>query len=75
MFQQHRDDSVQVRYLTRERLKRREQHDKVFVFFHGTGRKGRTQDLRHMKEMLLGHSPNPDQDGSRQTTLHHRAMP
>lgn len=32
MFQQHRDDLIQVRHLTRKGLERREQDDKVFCF-------------------------------------------
>lgn len=32
MFQQHRDDAIQVRHLTRKGLERREQNDKVFCF-------------------------------------------
>lgn len=32
MFQEHRDDSIQVRHLTRHGLEKRKQDDKVFCF-------------------------------------------
>jgi hypothetical protein len=40
MFQQHRDDSIQVRNLTRDGLERRQQDDKVFCFLPWCWKKG-----------------------------------
>lgn len=50
MFQQHRDDSIQVRHLTRHGLERRKQDDKVFCFLPWCWEKGKNPGLGNTKK-------------------------